>query len=195
MAGRKIIVGISGATGVIYGIRILEVLSKLPNIETHLIISEPAKRNIVLESNWKVTQVEALASYVYNNEDMEAALSGGSFKTEGMVVCPCSIKSMSSIAISYNDNLLVRAADVILKEKRKLVLVVRETPLHSGHLRSMAELSERGAVILPPMPAFYHHPKTIDDVINQTVGKILDQFDIEHQLFERWKGAGLTTSA
>jgi len=183
----------SGATGVIYGIRLLEVLGKTPDIETHLVISEPAKRNIILETNLRIAQVEALASYVYNNEDMGAALSGGSFKTEGMVVCPCSIKSMSSIAISYDDNLLVRAADVILKEKRKLVLVVRETPLHSGHLRSMAELSERGAVILPPMPAFYHHPKTIDDVINQTVGKILDQFDIEHQLFERWKGAGLIT--
>ena len=195
MARRKIIVGISGATGVIYGIRLLEVLSKSPDIETHLIITEPAKQNIVIESGWKVSQVEALASYLYSNEDIGAAISSGSFKTEGMVVCPCSIKTMSSVASSYNNNLLVRAADVTLKEKRKLILVVRETPLHSGHLRRMAELSERGAIILPPMPAFYHHPKTIDDIINQTVGKILDHFDVEHQLYERWKGTEITTLA
>ncbi len=188
MGKKHLIVGISGATGAIYGVRLLEVLNKLPGIETHLVISNPAKQTIIEETGWTVLQVESLASYVYSNEDIGAAISSGSFKTEGMVICPCSIKTMSAVAMSYDNNLLVRAADVVLKERKKLVLVVRETPLHSGHLKSMAELSERGAVILPPMPAFYHHPKTLDDVINQTVGKILDQFNIEHQLFERWKG-------
>ena len=184
----KLIVGISGATGAIYGIRLLEVLNKTPEVETHLVITEPAKQTIAEETGWSASQVESLASYVYDNQDIGAAISSGSFDTEGMVVCPCSIKTMSSIAMSYNNNLLVRAADVTLKERRRLVLVVRETPLHSGHLRSMAELSDRGAIILPPMPAFYHHPESIDDIINQTIGKVLDQFKIEHYLFDRWKG-------
>jgi len=188
MGKKHLIIGISGATGAIYGVRLLEVLNRSPGIETHLVISNPAKQTIIEETGWTVFQVESLASHVYSNEDIGAAISSGSFKTEGMVICPCSIKTMSAVAMSYDNNLLVRAADVVLKERKKLVLVVRETPLHSGHLKSMAELSERGAVILPPMPAFYHHPKTLDDVINQTVGKILDQFNIEHQLFERWKG-------
>lgn len=184
----KLIVGLSGATGIIYGIRILEVLHKLPDIETHLVISQAAKEMIEQETSWTLAQVEALASYVYDNRDIGASISSGSFETEGMVVIPCSIKTMSSIAGSYNANLMTRAADVTLKEKRKLVLVVRETPLHLGHLRRMAELAEIGAVILPPMPAFYHYPKVIDDIINQTVGKVLDQFRIKHSLFERWKG-------
>jgi 4-hydroxy-3-polyprenylbenzoate decarboxylase len=184
----KLIVGLAGATGAIYGIRILEVLSNLPDIETHLVISEAAKETIERETNWTVAEVEALASYVYDNRDIGASISSGSFETEGMVIIPCSIKTMSSIASSYNANLMTRAADVTLKEKRKLVLVVRETPLHLGHLRRMAEVAEIGAVILPPMPAFYHYPKVIDDIINQTVGKVLDQFKIKHSLFERWKG-------
>ena len=184
----KLIVGISGATGAIYGIRLLEVLNKTPQVETHLVITEPARQTITEETGWTISQVESLASHVYDNQDIGAAISSGSFDTEGMVVCPCSIKTMSSIVISYNNNLLVRAADVTLKERRRLVLVVRETPLHSGHLRSMAELSDRGAIILPPMPAFYHHPESIDDIINQTVGKVLDQFKIKHHLFDRWKG-------
>jgi 4-hydroxy-3-polyprenylbenzoate decarboxylase len=184
----NLIVGLSGATGAIYGIRLLEVLSKMPDIETHVVISDAAKCTIEEETSWTVPQVEALASYAYGNQNIGARISSGSFETAGMVVIPCSIKTMSSIAISYNANLLTRAADVILKEKRRLVLVVRETPLHLGHLRSMAQLAEMGVVILPPVPAFYPHPKTIDDIVNQTVGKVLDQFYIEHKLFERWKG-------
>jgi 4-hydroxy-3-polyprenylbenzoate decarboxylase len=184
----KLIVGLAGATGAIYGIRILEVLSNLSDIETHLVISEAGKETIERETSWTVAEVEALASYVYDNQDIGASISSGSFETEGMVIIPCSIKTMSSIASSYNANLMTRAADVTLKEKRKLVLVVRETPLHLGHLRRMAEVAEIGAVILPPMPAFYHYPKVIDDIINQTVGKVLDQFQIKHSLFERWKG-------
>jgi 4-hydroxy-3-polyprenylbenzoate decarboxylase len=184
----KLIVGLSGATGIIYGVRILEVLHKLPDIETHLVISQAAKEMIKQETSWTLAQVEALASYIHDNRDIGASISSGSFETEGMVIIPCSIKTMSSIAGSYNANLMTRAADVTLKEKRKLVLVVRETPLHLGHLRRMAELAEIGAVILPPMPAFYHYPKVIDDIINQTVGKVLDQFRIKHSLFERWKG-------
>lgn len=188
MEQRKIIVGISGATGAIYGIRLLEALSKMPQVETHLVLSEQAKRTIVEETSWTVPQVESLASCVYDNEDIGEAMSSGSFETDGMVVCPCSIKTMSAIAISYNNNLLVRAADVTLKERRLLVLVVRETPLHSGHLKSMMELSDRGAVILPPIPAFYNQPRSIDDIVNQTVGKVLDQFKIKHHLYKRWKG-------
>jgi 4-hydroxy-3-polyprenylbenzoate decarboxylase len=184
----RLIVGLSGATGAIYGIRILEVLSTLSDIETHVVISEAAKETIDRETDWTVAQVEALASYVYDNQDIGAAISSGSFETEGMVIIPCSMKTMSAIANSYNANLMTRAADVTLKEKRKLVLVVRETPLHLGHLRKLAELAEIGAVILPPMPAFYHYPKVIDDIINQTVGKVLDQFQVKHTLFERWKG-------
>jgi 4-hydroxy-3-polyprenylbenzoate decarboxylase len=160
----------------------------MPQVETHLILSEPAKRIIIDETDWTIPQVESLASYVYDNEDLGEAISSGSFEVDGMVICPCSIKTMSAVATSFNYHLLVRAADVTLKERRRLVLVVRETPLHSGHLKSMMELSERGATILPPMPAFYNLPQSIDDIINQTVGKVLDQFKIEHQLFRRWPG-------
>jgi 4-hydroxy-3-polyprenylbenzoate decarboxylase len=188
LAQQKLIVGISGATGAIYGIRLLEVLNKMPQVETHLVLSEPAKRIIIDETGWTIPQVESLASYVYNNEDLGEAISSGSFEVDGMVICPCSIKTMSAVATSFNYHLLVRAADVTLKERRPLVLVVRETPLHSGHLKSMMELSERGATILPPVPAFYNLPQSIDEIINQTVGKVLDQFKIEHQLFRRWSG-------
>lgn len=184
----KLIVGISGATGAIYGIRLLEVLSQLSDMETHLVISEAAKENIEEETNWTVPPVEALASHVYDNRDIGAQISSGSFETAGMVIIPCSIKTMSSIATSYNANLMTRAADVTVKENRRLVLVVRETPLYLGHLRRMVELAAAGAIILPPMPAFYHHPKVTDDIINQTLGKVLDQFHIKHDLFERWKG-------
>jgi 4-hydroxy-3-polyprenylbenzoate decarboxylase len=181
----KLIVGITGASGAICGIKLLEVLNKQPQIETHLVLSDPAKQTIELETNWTVAKVEALASFVHDSNNIGASISSGSFRTDGMIV---GIKTMSSIAISYNNNLIVRAADVTLKEKKRLVLAVRETPLHLGHLRKMVELAEIGAVILPPMPAFYHHPKTIDDIIEQTVGKILDQFDITHNLFKRWQG-------
>lgn len=170
-----------------YGIRLLEAL-RWCGVETHLVMSESAKKTIVLETDREVAEVESLADYVYDNRDIGARIASGSFKHDGMIIAPCSIKSLSALANSYNDNLIVRAADVTLKEKRRLVVVVRETPLHLGHLRLMVTLSELGGVILPPMPAFYHRPQSIDDIINQTVGKILDQFGIEHQMFRRWEG-------
>lgn len=179
--------GISGASGTIYGVRLLQVLRDTP-IETHLIMTEAAKRVAGLETGYTPEQVETLADAVYRNDEIDAPVSSGSFRTLGMIVAPCSIKSLSAIAHSYNDTLLARAADVVLKERRKLVLVVRETPLHLGHLRLMAEVTEYGAVVLPPVPAFYHQPQTIADIVDQTVGKMLDQFGLEHRLFERWSG-------
>lgn len=181
----RLIVGISGATGSIYGIRLLEIL-KQKKIETHLVISSISKEIILQETPYSVKEVEALASHVHENSDLDASISSGSFKTEGMIVIPCSIKTLSGIAHSYNENLLIRAADVTLKERRKLVLVARETPLHQGHVELMLQASRIGAILFPPMPAFYFFPKTIDDLINHTVGKILDLFQIDHRLFERW---------
>ena len=182
---KKIIVAISGASGVIYGVRLLNLL-KHSEYETHLIISESGKLNIKIETKHTPADVEAMADFVYDATDMAAALASGSFLTEGMVVVPCTIKTLSGIANSYDENLIVRAADVILKEKRKLVLVVRETPLHKGHLRLMTMAADMGAHILPPVPSFYHQPKTIEDLIDQTVGKIFDYLGIEHDLFKRW---------
>ena len=184
----QLIVGISGATGVIYGIRLLEILRSLDEVETHLILTSAAKQTIVYETSYTVAQVSALASYVYNNHDIGASIASGSFRTAGMVVAPCSIKTLSGIANAYADNLLVRAADVVLKERRRLVLLVRETPLHLGHLRLMTAATESGAVLMPPVPAFYPRPQTLDDIVDQTVGRVLDQFEIESNLFERWKG-------
>jgi len=181
----RLIVGISGATASIYGIRTLEVL-KEKGVETHLVITSPAEKVLLRETTYSIKEVKALASSVYENQDLDAPISSGSFKTDGMIVIPCSVKSLSGIAHSYNDNLLIRAADVTLKERRKLVLAVRETPLHFGHIELMLQVSRTGAVIFPPVPAFYSHPKTIDDLINHTVGKILDLFQIDHDLFERW---------
>ena len=187
---KRLIVGISGASGVIYGIRLLEVLKPVPGIETHLIMSKAAQRTILLETDYTVEQVKALADCIYSFGDIAASVSSGSYKTMGMVILPCAIKTLSGIAHSYSDNLLLRAADVTLKDRRKLVLVVRETPLHLGHLRLMAQAAEIGAIIMPPMPAFYHRPQTIDDLINQTVNRVLDLFEIEleHDLFQRWQG-------
>ena len=187
---KRLIVGMSGASGAIYGIRLLTVLRNLPTIETHLVMSNAAKRTILLETDYKVKEVEALADRLYSFGDIAASISSGSFKTVGMVVVPCSIKTLSGIANSYSDNLLSRAADVVLKDRRKLVLVVRETPLHLGHLRLMTAVTEMGAIITPPMPAFYHRPKTIDDIVNQTVNRVLDLLDIEldEDLFTRWEG-------
>ena len=184
--GRKrIVVGISGASGVIYGVRLLQLLEE-KGLETHLIISEAGKRNIEIETDYAAADVTAMATHVYDNRDVGAALASGSFLTGGMVVAPCTIKTLSGIANSYTDNLLVRAADVTLKEKRRLVLVVRETPLHQGHLRLMTMAADMGAHILPPVPSFYHQPRTINDIIDQTIGKIFDFFGIEHHLFRRW---------
>jgi len=182
---KRLVVAISGATGAIYGIRLLEFLSK-SDIETHLVVSRSAEKTIRMETSWTLGQVKALATVTYDMEDVGADISSGSFQAEGMVVIPCSIKSLSAIANSYNENLLIRAADVALKERRKLVLVVRETPLHRGHLSLMMNVAYAGGVILPPIPAFYFLPKTIDDLINHTVGRVLDVFGIDHRLFNRW---------
>jgi 4-hydroxy-3-polyprenylbenzoate decarboxylase len=184
----KLIVGISGASGAIYGLRLLEVLRQA-NVESHLVITPAARQTIRLETQRTVKEVQALASRVYDVDDVGAAIASGSFQMTGMAVIPCSIRSMSAIAHSHSDNLLLRAADVTLKERRRLVLVVRETPLHQGHLRAMLQLSEMGAILLPPMPAFYHFPETVDDIVNHTVGKLLDLFDIEHSLYHRWRGS------
>lgn len=183
---RRIIIGISGASGVIYGIRMLNLLKDNGEFETHLIISEAGRKNIEIETSYKAEDVLAMADYTYDNRDVGAALASGSFLTEGMVVVPCTIKSLSGIANSYCENLLVRAADVTLKEKRKLVLVVRETPLHKGHLRLMTMAADMGAHLLPPVPSFYHQPRTINDIIDQTIGKVFDYLGIEHDLFRRW---------
>lgn len=187
---QRLIVGMSGASGIIYGIRLLEVLKAVPDVETHLIMSKAAQRTMLLETDYTVEQVKALADKLYGFNDIAAAISSGSYKTMGMVVLPCAIKTLSGIAHSYSDNLLLRAADVVLKDRRTLVLAVRETPLHLGHLRLMAQAAELGAIIMPPMPAFYHRPQTIDDIINQTVNRVLDLFDIEleEDLFQRWQG-------
>ena len=182
-----IVIGISGASGVTYGVRMLDVLRKT-DFETHLIISNAGRLNIEIETSYTPAEVEAMADFVYDQNDMAASLASGSFLTEGMVVVPCTIKSLSGIANSYNENLLVRTADVTLKEKRKLVLVVRETPLHVGHLRLMTLAAEMGAHILPPVPSFYHQPETIEDIIDQTIGKVFDFMGIEHDLFKRWGG-------
>lgn len=187
---KPLIIGISGASGTAYGVRLLEVLHDTP-VETHLVMTESTRRVVELETGFRIADIEALADWVHDVRDIGAPIASGSFKTAGMVVAPCSMKSLSAIANSYNENLLVRAADVVLKEGRKLVLVTRETPLHLGHLRLMVRVAECGGVILPPMPSFYHRPKTIDDIVNQTVGKVLDQFDIEHDLFRRWEGSKL----
>ena len=184
---KRIIVGITGASGVIYGIRLLKILKRL-NIETHLIISEVAKKNILIETSFTLKGVEQMAHTVYEPADMAASLSSGSYKTEGMIVVPCTIKTLSSVAHSFNENLLIRAADVTLKERRRLILVVRETPLHKGHLLLMQKVTELGGIILPPVPAFYNIPKSIDDLIDHTLGKILDIMNIEHTLYKRWEG-------
>jgi flavin prenyltransferase len=184
---KRVIIGITGASGVIYGIRLLEVLATC-RIETHLILTKNAKTNIALETDHSVHDVERLASEIHDDENLASSLSSGSFKTCGMVIIPCSMKTLSGVANSYDDNLLVRAADVTLKERRKLILVVRETPLHKGHLQLMYDVADLGGVILPPIPAFYFRPKDINDIINHTVGKVLDLLSIEHHLFPRWQG-------
>lgn len=182
-----LIVALTGATGMYYGIDLLRALKEL-NIETHLILSEWAERVITMETDTTVDEVRDLADVVYGINDMAAPVSSGSFRTRGMIVAPCTIKTLSGIANSYTDNLIIRAADVCLKENRKLVLMVRETPLHSGHLDLMGRAMNMGATILPPVPAFYHRPESVQDMINQSVGKVLDQFGIDHNLFQRWSG-------
>ena len=185
---RRIVVGITGSTGSIYAIRLLERLRATPDVETHLVLSAPAKRTLIEETDYGVRDVEALGHVVYDNRDVGAALASGSFRTEAMVIVPCSVKTMSALANSYADTLISRAGDVALKEGRTLIAVVRETPLHAGHLRQMLALAELGAVILPPMPAFYHRPRTVEDVVAHTVGRILDRLRIPHDLVPEWTG-------
>ena len=184
---RRLIVGITGASGVIYGIRMLQVLRDLPDIQTHVVLTPAAKRTLAEETDWEIAAVEALADVVYTHGDIGAAIASGTFVTDGMIVAPCSIKTLSEVAHSHSGNLLSRAADVCLKEGRRVVLMVRETPLHAGHIDLMAQAARCGAVILPPMPAFYGRPRTVADIVDHGVGKALDQFRIAHSLFQRWK--------
>ena len=186
----RLVIGMSGATGLIYGIRLLEVLKPMPDVETHLIMSRTAKMNAVIETDWSVKDIEALADEVHSDKDLAANISSGSFTTDGMVVVPCSMKTLSGIANSYADTLIVRAADVVLKEFRRLVIVPRETPLHVGHCKLLYETAQLGAIIVPPMPAFYNRPQTIDDIVNHTVGRLLDLYGFDAGIVKRWSGAG-----
>jgi 4-hydroxy-3-polyprenylbenzoate decarboxylase len=185
----RLIVGMSGASGAIYGIRLLEVLRPIAEVETHLVVTNGAKLNIALETDRDPGAVEALADEVHSNQNLAATISSGSFRTDGMIVAPCSMKTLSGIVNSYAESLIVRAADVVLKERRKLVLMPREMPLHEGHCRLMYEAARMGAVIAPPMPAFYSGPRTLDDIIDHTVGRVLDLFGIESGIVRRWQGA------
>ncbi|MGQ7792472.1 UbiX family flavin prenyltransferase [Faunimonas sp. B44] len=191
---KRLIVALTGASGVIYGIRTLQVLRMIEDIESHVIISPSAARTITEETDYGLDQVRGLADRLYQFRDIGAGISSGSFKTLGMFVAPCSAKTLSGIANSYNDELVVRAADVCLKERRRLVLLFRETPLHAGHIALMEQATRNGAIVMPPVPAFYHRPQTIDDIVNQTVGRALDLFDIDAHIVKRWKeetdGAG-----
>lgn len=185
---KRIIIAITGASGAIYGIRTLEILREIADIETHLIISKSAQITIAAETDYKLEDVRKLADVSHKFEDIAAACSSGSYKTEGMIIAPCSMRTMSEIATGVTSSLISRSADVVLKEKRKLVLMVRETPLHAGHLENMAKLSNMGAYIYPPVPAFYSKPQSLDDIINHTIGRVLDIFDIDAGLVKRWEG-------
>jgi len=183
---KRIVIGMSGSSGVIYGVRTLLHLRAIEGVETHLVMSEGAEVNVKVETHYTPEEVRALADVVHRPDNLAASIASGSFRTEAMIVVPCSVKSLSGIVHSYADNLLQRAADVALKERRKLILVVRETPLHKGHLELMTKAADLGALILPPLPAFYHEPQTIEDLIDQTIGKAFDYLGIEHTLFQRW---------
>lgn len=187
---KRLIVGMSGASGAVYGVRLLEVLRAVPQVETHLVMSNAARQTLVLETDMSLRDVQALADVVHDARDIAASISSGSYKTDGMVILPCSMKTLSGIVHSYSDGLLTRAADVVLKEHRRLVLCVRETPLHLGHLRMMMTAAELGAIVMPPVPAFYHRPATVQDIVDQTVNRVLDQFEIAlpQDLFDRWQG-------
>ncbi|MDG5816080.1 UbiX family flavin prenyltransferase [Chitinispirillales bacterium ANBcel5] len=188
MATRKLVVGITGASGVIYGIYLLKE-AKQYGLETHLIISDTARRIIEFETSFSVDQIETLASFVYSPNDLFAPVASGSFKTDAMIIAPCSIKTLSSVANSYSSSLITRAADVALKEKRRLVLCVRETPFHCGHLKLMLQASDAGAIISPPCPSFYSKPDSLDEIVKQSVGKLLDLVGIDTVLYKRWSGA------
>ena len=190
---KRLIVGISGATGAIYGIRMLEVLRAMGNIETHLVMSRVARLNIEIETDHTPRYVESLADEVHTISNQAAPISSGSFKTDGMVIAPCSMKSLSAIVHSSSNSLLTRAADVVLKERRRLVLMPREVPMHLGHCKLLMEASQLGAVIAPPMPAFYNRPQTIDDLINHNIGRVLDLFDLDAGFLKRWEGPGTSS--
>ncbi len=197
-APQRLVVGMTGASGAIYGIRLLEVLRGYPEIETHLVMTKPAERTLVEETSYRVADIKAMASVVHPVTDIGASIASGSFRTMGMAVVPCSIHTVSAIAYCLSDNLVTRAADVCLKEGRRLVLVVRETPLHVGHLKSCLAAAEAGAVILPPVPAFYNLPKTLEQVIDHTIGRVLDRFGVSHELSPRWgesPGEGASAAA
>ena len=186
----RLIIGISGASGIIYGLRILEILKNLEDNkrpELHLVMSRSAEVTLAYETEMKTSEVHQLADIVHANKDISATIASGSFKTDGMIIAPCSMKTLAEIASGVTSNLLSRAADVTLKERRRLVCLTRETPLHSGHLKNMLALSEMGGIVAPPVPAFYTKPKTIDDIVEHTAGRVLDLFDIEAGLVKRWK--------
>jgi 4-hydroxy-3-polyprenylbenzoate decarboxylase len=185
----RLVIGISGSTGVVYGIRLLQVLRGVPQVETYLIITTPGRRTILEETDYTLQEVEALATHVYDNRDIGAAVASGSFRTDGMVIVPCSIRTASALAGSTGEGLLCRAGDVTLKEGRPVVVAVREAPLHLGHLRQLTALAELGAVIFPLVPAFYHRPKTLDDIVNHTVGRILDRVNVPQSLAQEWTGS------
>ena len=188
MKKKRLIVGISGASGAIYGIRLLEVLAERPDIETHLVVSPPARLIIAHEIDRTVAQVESLADHAYAPDDLTAPIASGSFATDGMVIVPCSIKTLSAVANSYAADLMSRAADAVLKEGRPLVLVVRETPLHLGHLRLMTQAAEIGVIVFPPVPAFYGHPQSVAEIVDGTVGRVLARLGVENELYTRWEG-------
>lgn len=186
-ARRRMIVGISGATGTIYGLRLLEVL-RLMDVETHLVITKPGERTLVYETDHRLREVREMADFCYSDADIGATIASGSFRTMGMVVAPCSVRSLSAIATGNTDGLLTRAADVCLKERRRVVLMFRETPLHAGHIRAMAQATENGAIVFPPVPAFYDRPASLDEMVNHTVGRVLDLYDLDAGLVRRWSG-------
>lgn len=185
---RRIVVAVTGASGALYGVRVLEMLRAIPDVETHAIITAGARATLAYETTYEAGDVAELADVVHREDDLAATISSGSFPTDGMIVAPCSVKTLSGIANCYDDNLVVRAADVTLKERRTLVLLVREAPLHMSHLRLMTEVTAAGATVVPPVPAFYHHPRTVDDIVNQTVGRVLDLFGLESGAVQRWEG-------
>jgi 4-hydroxy-3-polyprenylbenzoate decarboxylase len=187
-AVKRIVVGLTGSTGAIYGIRLLEALRPLDGVETHLVVSAPGKRTIVEETNRSVREVLELADVTYENRDIGAAIASGSFRTQAMVIAPCSMKSAAALAHGYGSTLISRAGDVTLKEGRPLIVLVRETPLHVGHLKTLLALAEIGAVVMPPMPAFYQRPRTIDDIVDQTVARVLDRLGLPQELVPEWTG-------
>jgi 4-hydroxy-3-polyprenylbenzoate decarboxylase len=192
---KRLIVAITGASGVIYGIRALQILRKIKDLESHVILSPSAARTMAEETDYAIDDVKKLADVIYNHKDIGAAISSGSFKTEGMLVAPCSVKTLSGIANSFNEELIVRAADVCLKERRRVVLMFRETPLHAGHIRLMEQATLNGAIVMPPVPGFYSRPKTIDDMVTQSVGRALDLLGIEAGVVKRWKDSDAPSPA